>query len=172
MQQFNLLISTSRYNENNAKAELWFILLALGDEVPLIFKADFSGLIVCMTNIEPKKCVKEIQKLGEKSSQLFQYILKITPIEFICETDLEIIRKVVLTNINKAINKDETFRITINKRNFETSKLDIIKCIAKDIDNKVDLKTPDKIINIEILGNLTGISFLEDGDILSVDKLR
>ncbi len=39
-----------------------------------------------------------------------------------------------------------------------------------DLQNKVDLREPDKIVNIEILGNFTGISFITKDDILSVVK--
>ena len=170
LKSFNLLVSTSRYNEGNTKAELWFTLLALGDELPLIFKLGFSGLIGCITNIEPKKCIKKMRKLAQKNPDFFQYILKITPIEFNCETDLKIIRKIIHDNFHQKIKKQETFKLRVNKRNFEISKLEIVDFIADGIDNKVDLKNPDKIVNIEILGKLTGISFLNKDDIFSIAK--
>ena len=42
----------------------------------------------------------------------------------------------------------------------------LITMAAKKIDNKVDLENPDKIVRIEILGNLCGISFLKQDDII------
>ncbi|GAG43821.1 unnamed protein product, partial [marine sediment metagenome] len=36
LNNFNLLVSTSRYNEVNAKAEIWFTLLMCGDTYPII----------------------------------------------------------------------------------------------------------------------------------------
>jgi len=163
-------VSTSRYNEGNTRAELWFILLTLGDEYPLIFKLGFSGLIGCITNIEPKRCIKKMRKLAQKNPDFFQYMLKIIPIEFNCETDLEIIRKIVHENFHQKVKKEETFRLRVNKRNCALSTLEIVDFVADGIENKVDLKNPDKIVNIEILGKLAGISFLKRDEILSIAK--
>ena len=38
--------------------------------------------------------------------------------------------------------------------------------IAKNIDNPVDLENPDKIIRIEVLDNICGISFLKQEDVI------
>lgn len=170
MKNFNLLISTSRNNEINAKAELWFLLFMMGDEFPLIFRVEFPGLFIAFTNLNPKKCIKKLRKIILRNPYFFQYVLKITPIEYVCETDLDLIKMKVIDKFHKAIKKNETFKIQIQKRNFATSKLKIIEHIATDLQNKVDLKEPDKIVNIEILGGFTGISFITKNDILSVAK--
>lgn len=170
MRNFNLLISTSRHNEINAKAELWFLLFMMGDEFPLIFRVEFPGLFIALTNLNPKKCIEKLRKMALKNPNFFQYILKITPIEYACETDLYLIKMTVIDNFHRVIKKKETFKIQINKRNCATSKLEIIEHIAVDLQNKVDLREPDKIVNIEILGNFTGISFITKDDILSVVK--
>lgn len=170
MKNFNLLISTSRKNEINAKAELWFILFMLGDEFPLTFRIGFQGLFAGMTNLEPKKSIRKLRKLLLRNPNFFQYILKITPIEFVCETDLNLIKEIIIENFHKVVKRNETFKIHINKRNFPTPKLEIIELIAKDLNNKVNLRNPDKIVNIEILGGFTGISFITKQDILSITK--
>jgi tRNA acetyltransferase TAN1 len=48
----------------------------------------------------------------------------------------------------------------------------LITKIAKNIKNKVSLENPDKIIQIEILGGITGMSILKKSDILSVEKTK
>ena len=55
MKNFNLLISTSRFNETNANSELWFTLLICGDEFPIITKLTFPGLTTALSNIDGKK---------------------------------------------------------------------------------------------------------------------
>ncbi len=98
MRNFNLLISTSRHNEINAKAELWFLLFMMGDEFPLIFRVEFPGLFIALTNLNPKKCIEKLRKMALKNPNFFQYILKITPIEYACETDLYLIKMTVIDN--------------------------------------------------------------------------
>ncbi|MFX1478982.1 MAG: hypothetical protein ACFFCI_12695, partial [Promethearchaeota archaeon] len=88
---FNLLVSTPRYNEIEAKAELWFTLLICGDTYPIISGISFPGLITAFTNLKLEKVISEIKKILERNPKFFQYILKIIPINFICETDTKTI---------------------------------------------------------------------------------
>ena len=54
----------------------------------------------------------------------------------------------------------------------DISSKQIITKIANGIKNKVSLDFPDKVILIEILGIVTGISILEKSDILSLEKTK
>jgi len=166
---FNLLISTSRFNEVNAIAELWFVLSILGDIYPIISKLPFSGLIAALTNIEAKEVIGKIRKLSEKDPQFFQYILKIVPIDFVCETTAQILTKLVHEQYKAFISSKESFRIVLKRRKHEKIDRDLlIEGIARGISNNVNLENPDKIIRIEVLGNYSGISFLEKKDIFRI----
>ncbi len=43
-----------------------------------------------------------------------------------------------------------------------------IEAVANIIHNKVNLDNPDKILRIELLGNVSGISFLNPDDIIII----
>ena len=167
MKNFNLLISTSRFNETNAATEIWFILFMCGDKYPIISKSTFPGLITALTNIDAKKIIFKIQQLLKKNPTLFQFILKIIPIDFVCETNLKIIDNLIKKHSKTFIKQEDSFKIVLKRRKHE--KLDrnmVIERIADQIDNKVDLENPDKQIRIEVLGNYCGISFLEKSHII------
>ncbi|MFX1504075.1 MAG: THUMP domain-containing protein [Promethearchaeota archaeon] len=169
MKNFNLLVSTSRYNETNAKSELWFTLLMCGDTYPIISGIQFPGLIIALTNLNPKKVISKIKKVQKRCPKFFQYILKIIPIDFICETDTKIIKHIIQENHKNYINKYDSFKISLKRRHHEKiERIDFIETVAKAVDNKVDLENPDKIIRIEILGNITGVSFLKKYDIIKI----
>ncbi|NVM37948.1 MAG: RNA methyltransferase [Candidatus Lokiarchaeota archaeon] len=171
MKNFNFLVSTPRYYEKEAKAELWFTLLMCGDTYPIISGIPFPGLITALTNLDKKKVISNIKKILKKNPNFFQFILKIIPINYICETDTKIINYIIQENIENYIEGEETFRITLKRRHHEKiERTNFIETIAKDIENKVNLDNPDKIIRIEILGNICGISFLEKNDIIKVKK--
>ena len=70
------------------------------------------------------------------------------------------------------ISNEESYRISIEKRNSNISSQELISRIAKKIKNKVSLEFPDKIILIEVLGNQTGIAIVKKGDVLSVEKTK
>ncbi|MHA1689652.1 MAG: THUMP domain-containing protein [Promethearchaeota archaeon] len=169
MNNFNLLVSTSRYNEINAEAEIWFCLLLCGDDYPIISKLDFPGLVIALTNKDPKKVIQELRKILENDPSFFQFILKIIPIDIVCYTNTNIIKELIRESYRKYIEEHETFRIVLNRRKHENIVREtFINTIASVIDNKVDLENPDKIVRIEILGNTCGIAFLKNGDILKL----
>ena len=93
------------------------------------------------------------------------------PIQSITETDMNKITKEV-TKLKDAIQKNDSYRITIEKRNTDISSTEIITEIANIFPNKVSLNQPDWIVLIEILGDKTGISILKENEIFSLDKAK
>ena len=77
MNKFNLLVSTSRFNEVNAKAEIWFTLFMCGDKYPIISGTKYPGLITAVTNINNKEVVLKIKKILEMDPDFFQFIFQI-----------------------------------------------------------------------------------------------
>ena len=172
MNNFNLLVSTSRFNEVNAKAEIWFTLLMCGDKYPIISGIKYPGLITAATNIDSKEVILKIKEILEKTSNFFQFILKIIPIDYVCETKLNVIKDFVEKYYPLYLNKEDSFKIELKRRKNDVIERDtLIEAVAKLINNKVDLDNPDKIIRIELLGNVSGISFLNpDGIIIIHNK--
>ena len=167
MKDFNLLISTSRFNEINAKAELWFTLLICGDKYPIISDLEFSGLIVALTNLDIVAVIKKIKSILKNDPEFFQYILKIVPINFVCETNIEVIKQIIQQKYLEFLKPNESFKLKLKRRKNELIERDqFINVVTKNINNRVDLSHPDKIIRIEVLGNFSGISFVEKDDII------
>ena len=173
MKNFNLLVSAPRFNETDAKAELWFVLLICGDKYPVISNLEYQGLITAFTNLPELDIIKKIKEILEKDPQFFKYVLKIVPIQFICETDLDLIEKIVKENYSTYIGKQDSFRITLKRRKNKLIERDkLIEAVANLLINPVDLENPDKIIRIELLDTVCGISFLEQGDILRTKSFQ
>ena len=68
------------------------------------------------------------------------------------------------------IGETETFRVTVEKRFTSLHTKDLIEAAAGDLKQKADLENPNKILLVEVLGALTGLSLLEPSDILAVIK--
>ncbi|MHA1467368.1 MAG: hypothetical protein ACTSP6_04720, partial [Promethearchaeota archaeon] len=116
MNNFNLLVSSSRYNEVNSKAELWFTLLMCGDEYPIISDLEFMGLITAMTSLNTKDVIAKIKDILIKDPNFFNYILKIIPIDFVCQTDVNVINQIIAQHYDQYIDKEDTFRIVLKRR--------------------------------------------------------
>lgn len=167
MNNFNLLVSTSRFNEDNAKAEIWFTLLTCGDQYSIISNLDFSGLIAVVTTLNHRNVISKIRRILIKDPNFFQFILKIIPIDYVCQTNINTIKVIIQNHYRDYIHSGESFMIELNRRKNDLIDRDsFIESVAKFIDNKVNLENPDKIIRIEILRNVTGISFLQQNDVI------
>ena len=97
--------------------------------------------------------------------------MRIIPIQSITETNIDKIKQNVI-KLKDSIQKNDSYRITVEKRNTSISTNEIITEVAKIFPNKVSLNKPDFIILIEILGDNTGISILKDSELFSLDKSK
>ena len=167
----NLIITCARHLELETKQELIKTLEKLGDSEPKITITNMSGILTAETKLEPVDIIKKIKDMILEEPWCIRYCLRIIPIQKITETNIESIENGVLDLI-KLISNEETYRISIEKRNSNISSQEIISTIAKKIKNKVSLEFPDKIILIEILGNKTGIAIIRKVDILSIEKTK
>ena len=169
IRNFNLLVTTARGNEGEASSEIWYLLGEIGDMAAKVDKTGVSGLVAAKSAFEPLEVIEKLRGLLKERPYEFRYSFRIIPIEKIVRTDPSEIQKVVIELASK-IKEDETFRITVEKRFTTTSTQEIIDAAAANIERKVNLTKPDKIILIEVVGGLTGISVIKPTDILVMAK--
>jgi tRNA acetyltransferase TAN1 len=93
----------------------------------------------------------------------------VIPIEKVVPTDLVEI-ELVAAEFSSRMAKSETFRITVEKRFSTTPTQSIIEAAASNIEQKVNLEKPDKILLIEVVGKLTGMSLIRPNEVLSALK--
>ena len=167
----NLIVTCARHLEEETEEELRDILDELGDSEIEVSISDMSGILTAQTKLEPIKVVKKMKEILLDQPWSIRYCLRIIPIQSVIETKIEVIERAI-SNISNQILDGETYRILIEKRNSDISSKEIITKIAHEIKNKVSLDFPDKIILIEVLGGMTGISILKEGDILSIEKTK
>jgi len=167
---FNLLATTSRGNERPMCNELLYLLKdELGDTEAQTAKTKIRGLIVAKTTLDPCEVIEKFRVILKERPYEFRYALRILPIVQVVHTDLEEIKKAAAELATK-IGESETFRVTIEKRFTTLHTKDLIEVAVGNIKNKANLENPDKILLIEVLGALTGLSLLKPSDILAVVK--
>jgi tRNA acetyltransferase TAN1 len=167
---FNLLATTSRGNERPMCNELLYLLKQeLGDTEAQAAKTKIRGLIVAKTALDPCAVIEKFRVILKERPYEFRYALRILPIEKVVPTDLEEIKKAT-AELAEKIGAEESFRVTVEKRFTTIHTKDLIEAAAGDIKRKANLENPDKILLIEVLGALTGLSLLKPNDILAVVK--
>ena len=167
----NLIVTCARNLEGETEEEILDILDELGDPDVKIAVSNMSGIITIETKLDPIEVVRKMKEMLLDEPWSIRYCLRVIPIQKTVETNLEKIQECV-SSISNNIEENESYRILIEKRNSDISSKDIITNIANQIKNKVSLDFPDKIILIEILGIITGISLIKNSDILSLEKTK
>ena len=167
----NLIVTCARNLESETKNEIKKILDELGAQEPEILNVGMRGILMVNTIIEPSKIIDYVKNKMIEEPWLIRYCLRIIPIQMITETEIDKIKQNVI-KLKDTIQKNDSYRITIEKRNTSISSNEIITEVAKIFPNKVSLNQPDWIILIEILGNKTGISILKNDELFSLDKAK
>jgi len=161
----------------DAKFEVLNIIESVARDFPILRSAQvklrpagFKGLIlVDFRPITYRLSQTEIDLLREKITKTYEkmrqegairYISKFIILDALVETDIEKIADAVKKLSDKVKGK---WRITLKTRKYPIDRMLLIKKAAEHIDLPVDLKNPEYIVLIEIIGGLTGIAILKKG---------
>lgn len=169
LKDFNLLVSTSRGNERNTCSELWYLLGEAGDRNAVVERTPVIGLVVARTKIDPVTAVERLRLLLLEHPWEFRYTLKVTPLTGTVSSDPQKIEDYAV-KLARSLKRDEKYRITVEKRRTSISGRALIEAIARRINGKVDLEAPDKVLLIQIVGEVTGVSIIAPDKILSVER--
>ena len=165
----NLIITCQRNLEDSTILEIQNFLERFGDKDAVIEKTVFSGIIQVETKLDIICLLDNFREIIEDEPWLIKYCSRIIPIQEECESKLDKIKDKVIS-LSNIIKKNETYRITVEKRQSSLHTKDIISEIANSLSNKVSLENSDWEIIIQVLRNKTGISIIAPNSILSVEK--
>lgn len=171
MQDFNLLLAAPRDREDQASSEAWHFLKEAGDDGGEAEFTGITGLVVAKTLLDPFQVVKKWRGFAFERHWDFHVLLKATPIELVVPSEVEKIVEAAGALSTKIADK-ESFRITIHNRASDLHSADLIPKIGSRIPRRVDLEGYQRMMNIEILGDVTGLGVLAPDDILSISKIR
>jgi len=169
LRDFNLLVTTARGNEEDACSEIWYLLGEIGDSAATVDKTGITGLIAAKTAFNPFNVIEKFREILKQRPWEFRYTFRVIPIEKVVRTELEDIEGAV-TELASKISENESFRVTVEKRFTQISTKDVIETAAANIERRVDLENPDKMVLIEIVGKFTGVSVVKPSELFSVMK--
>ncbi|MDA0756225.1 MAG: THUMP domain-containing protein [Crenarchaeota archaeon] len=167
----NLIITCQRNLEEVTILEIQNMLERFGDTEPIIEKTIFSGIIEVETKLDIMKVLENFKEIIEDEPWLIKYCSRVIPIQVECESKLDEIRDNV-NSLSSIIKKNDTYRITIEKRQSSLHTSEIISSVADSLSNKVSLENSDWEIVIQVLRNKTGISIIPPNTILSVERQK
>ena len=167
----NLIVTCGRNLESEAKNEIKKIINELGDQELEVFNSGMRGILTVNTMINPLEVIDYARNKINEEPWFMRYCLRIIPIQIVTDTDVDKIKQNII-KFKDCIQKNDSFRITVEKRNSAISTKEIITEIAKALPNKVSLEKPTWTILIEVLGGKTGISILKNDGLFSLERSK
>lgn len=171
LSDFNLIATSERRMESEACSELWMLLRAVGDEMPIVDRSPVRGLILARTALDPVEAVRRLRVELHGNPDDFRTLLRVLPVEAVVPTQPEEIVETAQKMASR-IGEDESFRITVEKRRTGLRSREVIDAVAAGIDRRVDLESPGWVVLIEIVGRHTGVSVVRPDGLLNVQKER
>jgi tRNA acetyltransferase TAN1 len=162
---FNLIVSTYRFREEDAQDEILELLDKFGDQAAESEIIEIKGMILVQSSLDPFAVIDKLKELVVSEPWQVRYILRVLPVQVVVPTRLDTIRQAAIELTLKIGN--DTFRVTVEKRHNSLGSMQIVKAIADQISNKVDLDNPGWIILVQVLGGLTGLSVLRPNQTFS-----
>ncbi len=172
LDEFNLVVATYRQRENDCISELWFFASEIGDRSLDASKTGLPSLIVAKTSLDPEVFTEKMREKVLRNPWFFRYILKVTPVHVTVPATVEEIKKAALSLAAIKISPSETYKVDVHIRLSELRREEIINAIASNLQNKVNLERPDKVIVVEVIGDRAGVGVVKPSSIVSIEKLR
>jgi len=166
----NLILTSQKGNEAKASAEFKEIALQHGLRKLHVEKSDFDGVLE--VDIEdPRGFVAFLREYVRSEPFRMHFVQRVIPVDLVVDTDLEQI-KLGAGQLGEQIAKTESFKIEIDERDSPYSRKQLIDAIAEVVDRSVNLESPDRVIQVEVLGEYTALCLARPDEIISITRLK
>ena len=166
----NLLVTSQKGSEAKASAEFKEIALQRGHRKLHIEKAGFDGILeIEMEN--SRDFVAFMREYVRSEPFRVHFIQRLIPIDVVVDTSLDQIKEAA-AHISEQILPGESFKIDVAERDSPVSRKELIDTIAAVVDRKVNLNSPDKVFQVEVLGEYTAMAVVRPDEILSIKRLK
>lgn len=169
MAEANMIITYDPSHAGSAKEEVDRVLKEIKKKAAHL-KSDIEGLFE--VNVpDAKKAVKDLKKLCDKDSSLFNHTFHWVPVEKWVKANIKEMQKEI-KKMDKDIKEKDRWMMDLHKRHYDKEgTTELILKLTEVIDKpNVDLKKPEKIVKVEIIGNKAGLALLGADELLKVPK--
>lgn len=168
---FNLLVTLQGHKDAHAGEELVGIEeieLALSSYEPVLYikESQYPNVVLVELTMDPEEAVTI---LSEAPTTV---VSKVVPIDVVVKTRMDSIWERVLLIAREKMSSDDTFvvRCDLRGREYIESKEELMETVTNELLNNLDFTVeetnPDWIVQIEVVGEDTGISVLKPHQII------
>jgi tRNA acetyltransferase TAN1 len=165
----DLLVSYPRGCYGPARREIVRLLQSFGDAEPRVEKSGVPGIAVTHTALAGRDAIRRCAELFRTDPGTFRFAIKWVPVDWWCEKELEAMKKLIEREVAPQIGAAETWSLHVEKRGWpQYHSAEIVERLAQAIDRKVNLRSPDKVIRVDVLRERVAVSLLRPGETFSI----
>jgi tRNA acetyltransferase TAN1 len=171
MKEANLLVTYDPAHAGSARSEVQALLEQAGEKAEFL-ESNVEGLFLLQTGKNPTEVTKELRDAVEEDPEKCKYTFRWIPIEKWCKSSMDDMTRAV-KEINSQMNDEDSWKLDLGKRHHEGKTTELIMKLTENINHpKVDLKNPQKIVKIEIIGDRAGVALLDRSELLDIPKMK
>ncbi len=164
----NLVVTYDPAHAGKAKEEVKALLEGAGEK-PEFLESGIEGLFLLKTKKNPRQITKQLMNEDPAS---FAYTFHWVPIDKWVPSDMESMLE-AMAEIDGKMDPGESWKMDLSKRRYEGRTTELVMKLTESISKpKVDLKNPEKIVKVEIVGDKAGVALLNKDELLDVPKLK
>jgi tRNA(Ser,Leu) C12 N-acetylase TAN1 len=169
---FNLLVSFHQNVRASAEEEVRQRLKDVGAVVERVEQWAHEGVLLVEASRDSKRMVMELRIMCRERPELFQHTHHWVPIErWVPSTDEAM--KAAVKEVAQGIAAKDKWMLHLHKRHYTKHHDDLVKLLTDPIETGiVDLRMPEKIVAVEILGDQVGMALLSRDELLDVNRVR
>jgi len=168
------MLVTFHHNEKRkAEEEVAKVLRDAGIGLEDMMESIVPGLLYIRVSGDAKRGAGKLRDLALRFPEMFLSTHRWIPIEQWVRSTPESLTSAARM-LGERIGEDERWRIDLEKRKYDGgSTLDLVRMLADAIDRgTVDLKDPEKVLMVQVIGEFAGFSLLTPEEMLDVNEMR
>jgi tRNA(Ser,Leu) C12 N-acetylase TAN1 len=172
VERYNLLVTFHPNRAGSAEREVRDRIEVVGGAVEDIERSSINGVFCIKVTGDAKDLVAllraDLKETPEMLSQTYHWV----PVDRWVEASEEAMIEAV-EDVADGIEESESWMMHVHKRHHPKHSEELMLMLTDRIHKgKVDLKHPEKIIAVEVLGSMAAISLLERNQIIDLNRLR
>ncbi len=172
MERYNLLVTFHPNQAGLAEREVRKRVEEVGGRVEEIERSSVDGVFCVKLAGDAKEAVRSIHLEFQETPEMLTHTYHWVPIDTWVEADDEVMIDTV-KDLAQGIGENEKWMMHVHKRHHPKHSEELMLTLTGPLrKGKVDLKHPEKIIAVEVLGGLAGIALLEKDELINVNKMR
>jgi len=172
MEDFNLLVTYHPNQPGLAEREVVNCVENAGEEVEELESSCVNGVLCVRVTGDAKRVVSDIHMEFREDPNILAHTFHWVPVERWVPATVEDMTEVA-RELAQGIADDERWMMHVHKRRHDMTTEELVLALTDPISKgKVDLRNPEKIILVEVLGPMAAMALITPDEVINANRMR